>query len=380
MSPCVLASSVLLLAVAATGLAAQEAQAPTIAWRQPLAGWGEPALDAGSAYVLTRSHQVVAFDLATGLERWRVETGGPGEAPFGSVVRLTGSSVIVGDDAVIALDRITGSTRWRFVPRQGHGAGIFLGDADDRLVVAGSTSGHIYVLDTATGRLRWTARLVEADSAAVFQPVLLDEAVLVAYTAFGRRLGGGVAAYRRDGRRLWRTRLPDGKGVAGPPQVDGETVVVAGTDGVIEGLDSRNGRRQWTLPPARSGGRLARDIRPLAVAGNVLVAGSLTGTVTAYELATRRVRWRFDCPSGAVPLRLGSDGHDVYLPLTNGALVVLSAADGIERWRTGDGRDRVGWPPGVDGTRVVVVGERTLVAMESRRLVDVATIAKTEER
>ena len=64
------------------------AGAPVVRWQLPLPGWGEPAADGSAAYVLTRAHEVVALDAATGSLRWRAPTGGPGDAPTGSPVRL----------------------------------------------------------------------------------------------------------------------------------------------------------------------------------------------------------------------------------------------------------------------------------------------------
>lgn len=349
-------------------LAVPEAPLPTppmAVWRHVVSGWGQPAIDDGSVFVLTRSHEVVAFDASSGGERWRVATGGPGDAPSGSAVRVLTGTVVVGDDAVIALDRRTGATHWRFVPERGHGAGIFLGGADEDAVAAGSASGHVYVLDASTGRLRWTDRVIQDHAAAVVHPpVLAGDRVVLSYTRFGPRLGGGVAAYTRGGRRLWHVRLPDSTGAAGGPLVAGGWLAVARTDGVIQGFSLEDGGRRWRLPRARGAAGRARDIRPLAIVGNRLVAGSLSGGITAYAVDRQRECWRAESPSGAAALRLTTDGTNVYAPLTSGTLLVLSAADGRERWRVGEPEDRVWWPPGVGHDHIVIAAERSVRAFK----------------
>src|SRR5215207_2415673 len=87
---------------------------PAIRWQVPLPGWGEPAADASAAYFLTRDHDVVAVDIETGTVRWRSTTGGAGDVPTGTTVRVAASRVIVGDGGIVALDRASGRRIWRF--------------------------------------------------------------------------------------------------------------------------------------------------------------------------------------------------------------------------------------------------------------------------
>jgi outer membrane protein assembly factor BamB len=370
-----------LLLCNATPARASQGQAARVLWRTTVDGWGEPAIDGRHAYVLTRTHHVVSLALSDGREQWRSETGGPGEAPLGSAVRLSAQMVVVGDDAVVAFDRQTGATRWRFVPNEGYGAGIHLGDADEEVVVAGSASGHVYAIDGATGRLRWARKVVDGDGGTVFPPLLVADRVIVSYTAFDKALRGGVVAYGRDGRPLWHRRFSVPSGAAGPPRAAaGERVVVARTDGAIDAFTMRNGRNEWTLPRARGSEHLERDIRALAVAGDIVVAGSLTGTITGYDLHARRERWRWASTSGAVAMRLTADGEDVFAPLTDGRLVQLSAMSGVERWGSDGAPDAIRWPPGAHASHVVAVGDHGVIAFERRGAEPAASGARQEER
>src|SRR5687768_2658928 len=136
-------SAILLCFLGIGSAAANPSGPPPVQWRHALPGWGQPAADDTTVFVLTRRHELAALDLATGSLRWRAYTGGPGEAPHGSQVRVAGRLAIVGDDGIVAFDRATGETAWRFVPAAGRSPGIFLGEVFDGLVLAGSLSGDV---------------------------------------------------------------------------------------------------------------------------------------------------------------------------------------------------------------------------------------------
>ena len=346
--------------------AARPADPPTV-WRQAYHAWGEPATGGGSAYVLTREHDVLALDATTGAPRWRGFTGGTGEVPLGSAVRLTTALAIAGDDSIVAFDRMTGRRVWRFRPSGGASPGLFVGDADDDLVIAGSVTGTIFAIDTASGRLRWSRRLAPAERTSVYPPVLADGRVIASYTTFGVSFRGGVVAFDRHGRRLWRLPLPPGAGAGGAPLVAGDTVAVPRTDGLVEGLSVADGQPRWKLPaavPRDPHQELARDIRPLARAGELLVVGSLTGDLVAYDLRDRRERWRYaDGPDGAAALRLRVGGSTVFAPFTDGSLVAIDALTGRERWRAGGAGAPMEWPPATDGRLVFVSVDGAVAAL-----------------
>ena len=340
---------------------------PTVRWQQALPGWGQPVADDATAFVLTRRHDVVALDLTTGAVRWRAYTGGPGDAPLGSSIRLAGGHVIVGDDAIVAFDRRTGRAAWRFVPAEGQGAGIFLGDVAGGMALAGSASGNLYAVDTATGGARWTRRVTPSRNAAVYPPIVAADRIIVAFTRFDGALSGGLAAFGLDGGLLWARSLPAGTGSAGAIVVDGTTAIVAATDGAIRAFSIIDGRPRWRLPSMRhaaDGTTRGRDIRALAVAGRTLVAGSLNGALVAYDLDTRRQRWRYDDgPDEAAALRLVASDSHVYAPYTDGSLIAVALETGREHWRMPPASNALEWPPFVRGGQVVAAGSSAIVAL-----------------
>jgi outer membrane protein assembly factor BamB len=330
-----------------------------------LHGWGEPASDGSSTYVLTRGHELIALHTATGVLRWRAPTGGPGDAPWGSAVRIAGPRVIVGDDAIVAFDRATGREAWRFVPPAGVGSGPFLGDTTSELAAIGSPNGHVYAVDTSSGRVRWMHRVATAGPTTVHAPVWVRHEVVASFTTFGTPLSGGVVAFDAQGRRLWR-RLLAGVGAAGPPVAVDGVVVVALTDGRIQAFQARTGLRLWTLPRMRSRDPhqpLVRDVRALSASQSVLIASSLTGALVAYDVPSRRERWRYvGGPDGAAALRIRADATTVYAPFTDGSLVALSLATGRERWRAGGAGAAIAWPPSTVADAVVTSGDDAIVA------------------
>jgi outer membrane protein assembly factor BamB len=329
--------------------------APVVRWQVPLPGWGEPAADDSAAYFLTRTHEVVSIDAASGSIRWRTDTGGAGEVPTGTQVRLVASRVLVGDGAIVAFDRASGRRTWRFEAPDGDDPGVFLGAVDADLVVAGSPLGRVYAVDTVSGTLRWTRDVTAGRRRVVFAPVHAGALVVAAFTTFDGPLSGGLIAFDRSGRRQWTHPFDTGAGAAGPPIVIGDVVVVARTDGRIEAVRALSGRRVWVLGPEASppGGVAGRDIRALASYGDQLVATSLHGPIRGYDIHSRRPRWEYgDSPDDAVALRVRLYGDQLYVPYSDGSLVALDPRTGTERWRAGDGSRSFDWPPAASATSI----------------------------
>ncbi|MEO5820477.1 MAG: PQQ-binding-like beta-propeller repeat protein [Vicinamibacteraceae bacterium] len=340
---------------------------PALRWTHRAEGWGEPAAAGSLAYFMTRQHEVVALDATTGALRWRVSTGGAGNAPWGSAIRVAGEVLVVGDGGIVALDRASGQRRWGLAP-EGGALGPFLGAAIGMLVHVGSADGRIVAIDMPTGQVQWTGRVDDTAGTTVYAPIAVGDTVVATYRRHGLTPAGGLAAFDGRGRRLWRRALRPGVGAAGPPVAVGSVLVLAGTDGTLTCWDARTGLARGTLSSPEPGGPDVRrppaaPIRAMAGVGNLLVAGSLTGRVVAYDVRTRREAWRFHHPDGVATLRLHADATTVYAPFTDDTLIALDASTGRERWRLGGPDRRVEWPPASDGHAVYVAGADTLMAL-----------------
>ncbi len=351
------------------GRGADVARLPPNIWHVAGDGRGLPAAEASTAYFLSAQHEVLAINADNGALRWRQSTGEPGDTTFGSALVIAGPVVVAGDYNLVAFDRSRGVIRWRFAPTEGYGPGIYLGAAADGRVFAGSPAGRLYAVDEVTGLERWTTVVSTDGKTTVFQPVVRGGIVAAGYTTFSAPNAGGVICIdAATGRVRWRTTFSRasnsglGSGWAGGPLFIDDVVVAASSDGTIYGFSSSDGSVRWSIP--KLGGSsgtdtLAQDFRPLTRAGAALVAGSLSGSVVAYDIETRRELWRHATPnSGSTAFAIASDRDAVYVPYVGGRLVALSLANGEERWRVGDANTQFPWPPLVFGDRIYVAASK----------------------
>ena len=99
------------------------------------------------------------------------------------------------------------------------------------------------------------------------------------------------------------------------------------------------------------------DHRAIVRAGRLIIAGSATGYVVAYDIDTRAERWRFyDGKSGSTMFAFAADDRLAYIPFFGGFIVALDSATGVERWRTGDFLQGFLWPPAMAGDVIFVGG------------------------
>lgn len=344
---------------------------PTVIWHVAGEARGTPAVDESRVYFATRRHQVVAFDLDTGRERWRQSTNEQGDATFGFNVLVAGSIVAIGDYNVIGFERATGALRWRFNPSEGHAPGPYLGVTVNNLLLAGSAAGRLHAVDVESGRAVWSARVVSS-ATTVFQPITDGRVAYAGFTEFVVPNTGGVAAIDlASGQIKWLTRFPPpdertlATNWAGGLVLHDNLLIAACGDGNIYALDAATGQIQWSIPrlanlPATNIVSPNRDMRPLAIGGGILVSGSLTGVVAAYDLSTRKERWRFLSQwSGSTVFRIAASETHVYVPFFSGEVVAIDIALGSEQWRIGDWKAGFIWAPLVSKDRVFVSASNT---------------------
>jgi outer membrane protein assembly factor BamB len=86
------------------------------------------------------------------------------------------------------------------------------------------------------------------------------------------------------------------------------------------------------------------------------VAGSLSGEVVGYDLATRQEIWSAWPLQSSVAFAMTTSGTEVYVPYVTGQIVALDARDGHQLWRLGDHGEGFRWPPVVAGPTMVLSG------------------------
>lgn len=333
------------------------APVPRLVWVTPGEVRGTPVADVSSIYVRTSTQELLAVERATGTVRWKARLAdAPGFVAGGRLV-LAGDLVIAGTDDVEAFRRSDGARIWRANLARGIGAGVQLGGAIDDVVFAGSYAGLLLAIDVQSGAVRWSGRLVPEAETNVFVPAVDEDRVVATFSTFRGAGDGGVAAFDRDGRRLWRTRLagPDERGVIGPAVPAGDIVVSADRRGTIAAVDRETGHVRWRIP-RRLAVDAAEDFRSIAVSGRTLVAGSLSGEIVAYDLITQDERWRAWPSEASVAFGMMARGDVVYVPYVSGRVVALDVRDGRERWRLGDRGEGFRWVPWVDGPWMYLSG------------------------
>ncbi len=238
--------------------------------------------------------------------------------------------------------------------------------AAEGLLAYCSGHGHVWVLDGATGRLRWQATppaagpLASAPGAGVLPPV----SVLPGQGCLGVAIQGGLLYLATlDGRVLtwtaatgllrWETRvLPrDGsRGVLqGPPLVAGDVVIVGssiaqpGQRGLLAGLDARTGRELWRSDVLAPEGA----VWPVSPAGSVpasagsrhpaeAVGGGGVGSTGVFDGEHQRVYWGTGSPLplfdwvGANFMTHGA--HPGLNPFTGGLLALDPQTGALRGW------------------------------------------------
>jgi len=350
---------------------------PRTLWQFAGAAVGTPVHEGDTVFALDKNREVLALSAIDGALKWRSATGvTSADAIFGLTTSgtnlvVSGDHVIAGDWDIVAFDKRTGARRWTFQADGGDGPGLFLGAAGAGTAYAGSVTGRVYAIDAATGRARWVARLEEKPMVSVFAPEVAGSRVVVGYSVYDNPNTGGLAALdASSGRLAWKTPFPKAAepwrhvNRAGGPVIVGALVFGSAGDGNIYGLDLETGAIRWTLPRLDgpfAGHITATDLdhRTLVGAGRLLVAGSVTGKIVAYDVEARSISWVHDAgPSGSTSFSFSADDSHVYVPFLGGFVIALDATTGVERWRVGDFNIGMIWAPDPHGEQVYVAGSR----------------------
>lgn len=305
-----------------------------------------PVWAAGTLYFGSDDGHVYALDAASGRQRWAWRTDGPvASTPAVHDGRV---HVLSYDGRLHTLDAATGAPLWkfatggerRFEARGLHGAtprtqtiadvyDVYLSSPAvvDGSVYFGSSDGHVYALDAASGALRWKQRTGDVVHAS---PAVADGRVVV-----GSWDGGLYAFDARSGEPRWRFQagvdpaMHNQQGFQSSAAIVDGVVYVGCRDAHLYAIDAASGRERWRLStgaswvvgsPAVENGRVhfaTSDSRRLyaadattgrvlyeqrasayvfsspSVAGDVLLVGLLNGSLEARDLASGRALWTF---------------------------------------------------------------------------------------
>lgn len=140
-----------------------------------------------------------------------------------------------------------------------------------------------------------------------------------------------------DGRERWRFAVEAGNKISYAPVIAADTVYVGPGDGCLYALDRHTGRLRWQI----DGRQAWQYLRQLHVSDGLLIAGTYTERLVAFDLQDGQPRWQFSA-GNFINSHHVADGV-AYLWSPTGWLYALDAASGQLRWRlrTTDYRDSV---------------------------------------
>ena len=290
---------------------------------------------------------VVALDLMTGAQRWRVPTP---RALRGGIAVVDGIVVVpLIDGVVLGLDVAGGGEQWRHELSTGLAsqAGALFGaptaDHDDVLI------GHQRALAALTARgggMLWNDEPVpegtDSQSAAA---IAIHDGIAVG--TFNRLFGGLIAWDRASGKRMWSVVDAGTVAINASPVIDDDTIyMVSGADEVTA-IDHA-GTSRWRTKLDNDGFDWGNaTIGTPALAHHTLVVPTLYRDLVALDAATGAELWRFAALPG--PLRTTHyrgdreagfaaspviTGDIVWAVDTSGQLSALELRSGRLLWQT----------------------------------------------
>lgn len=242
----------------------------------PSASLSPAVIDNHYAVITTNSGITFALDLANGKSVWQHHIQSPNTSIRGMAkpLQLDADTILVGgaDGRLHALNRSTGTPVWtRRVGVSVGGSEVGkLRDIDANPVVAGqhlyavSYSGQLVGFDMSTGRTMFVAPLSSTDTLAV-----LADAVLGSSTD-----GDIIAFHRLTGEKIWENSELKYRGLTNPVVI-GQNIVVGDKEGVIHILNQQG----VIVGRASTKGELTS----LQVYNNHLYAQSTDGVVSVWQ-------------------------------------------------------------------------------------------------
>lgn len=270
---------------------------------------------------------VVAFDRATGSERWRlnIENGVEGGVVLSNDGRLFFGA---NDGQFYSVQAESGKVLWTFPVRAETLAAPSL---DGGQIYFQSGADVIYSLDASSGKQIWTYNRQTTTNLSIRStttPVVVGETL---YTGFSD--GFLVALRKRDGGMIWERKLTRSqrfKDVDGTPVADGDTLFVSSYDGALYSLKRETGDINWQVD---EGG-----YTPVTLDKDVLYYASVTGQVMALDKGSGKTIWANQLSTGIATQPTLYRGYLLYGE-SEGALVVADAQTGrsINRFEPGRG-------------------------------------------
>jgi outer membrane protein assembly factor BamB len=286
---------------------------------------GGLAVADGVLYAATGRADLIAFDAATGTERWRQALATPARsAPTVASGRIF---VALIDDSLVAFAQTDGKKLWSHqapaaeTSMLGLPAPLYV----EGLVVGGFSSGELRALRAGTGTSAWGDNLAAARGRVSIADIAAIRGTPA--SADGRLYAGGlgkllVAIDLRTGRRLWEREVAVGE----MPWIAGDWVFVVTVDATVAAIARADGRVAWTLRLDRFED-MEKQRDPIVWTGPVLagerlyLAGS-NGQLVIIDPVSGKLLGQRSLPAGAAVAPVPAGGA-LYIVTADGTLNCL---------------------------------------------------------
>ncbi|WP_331766112.1 PQQ-binding-like beta-propeller repeat protein [Embleya sp. NBC_00896] len=325
----------------------QTTRPTTPVWSFP-GTYPSPPVVAGGVLYVTANRSLVALDPLTGRTRWEtpLETEAGTPAVGGGMVYCGGE-----DNALHALD-LDGKPKWTFPT----GDRVRTVPAViDGLVVFGSLDNKVYALDASTGTKKW---VFPTGDSIFCSPTVHDGTVYI-----GSHDRNMYALNATNGTKKWA--FTAGLGFPGPgTSLMAGTLYATSNDENVYALDAATGAKKWavSLADTRTDGLVYRVSTPVAGPGMVYVGGA-DNFVHALDAATGAEKWTFGTFDVGVPTPTVANGL-VYVGCQDKHVYAFDALSGSKRWSF-KSEESLEATPTVAGTLVYVAGEKNLYAFDA---------------
>lgn len=314
----------------------------------------------GNMVVFAVGDRVIGLETATGSRKWMY----PAEQPMGSLIRTSLAAyqdhVYFGanDGSLYCISSVDGRYLWAYAtqapvrssPNIVDGR-IYVGSDDNALHVIDAEVGtplwpggfitrddvtssaavdgglayflsrdtHLYVANAQTGRLRWATRLAVPTLNIV--PVIANDTI---YLGAGNLLHAMMA---KSGNRKWVLTLP--AEVSASPAFANQTLFVPLRNHKMYAITS-TGKTKWAQPVDT----LYTARCSPTVAGNTVIVGADKGVISAFDIETGLLKWRYVVPGYQATDGRSISNNIVASPVwANGALYVLPDDGGLRCFR-----------------------------------------------
>jgi outer membrane protein assembly factor BamB len=286
---------------------------------------------------------VAASPLPENLEvRWKFKA----KDGIEGAAAIVNGTVYVGslDEHLYALHLATGQVKWTYQTDQAKGAKLgpirTAPSVSDGLVYVGDADGMFHCVEAATGNKRWTFDTgAEITSSANFA----GDTVL-----FGCS-DEQLYCLSRDGKERWKFRVPGGP-VMGTPAIVENRTFAAGCDSTLHVLDTTKGTE--VAGTVDLGGQVGATV---AVIGDQLYVGTMSGEVLGINWKKAEVLWRFEAPKAKQPFYASAAATDnlVIVGSRDKRVYALDRKSGKQTWSFAT-KKKVDSSPVVAGPRVFV--------------------------